>query len=65
MFSHDRSGLTEVRAGVFVFQDLCQSNLGVCKIEDIALTVLCTVISHQPKKNMLITDAGGLAGGGG
>lgn len=55
------AGVSEVRAGVFVFQDLFQSNLGVCRVEDIALSVLCTVISHRRDKGWLITDAGALA----
>jgi D-serine deaminase-like pyridoxal phosphate-dependent protein len=41
------AGITELRAGVFMFQDLFQSNLGVCGINDIALSVLTTVISHR------------------
>lgn len=57
----DYSGLTEVRAGVYMFQDLFQSNLGVCRVDDVAVSVLCTVIGHQPSRNLLITDAGALA----
>ena len=61
MFCKDHSGLTEVRAGVYMFEDLFQANLGVCGIQDIALTVACSVISHQPRRNLIITDAGALA----
>lgn len=61
MFCRDRTGLTEVRAGVYMFEDLFQANLGVCEIQDIALAVVCSVIGHQPKKNLLITDAGAIA----
>ncbi len=56
-----REGLTEVRAGVFVFQDLVQSNIGICSVDDIAISVLTTVIGHQRERNWLITDAGGMA----
>lgn len=60
-FAEDLDGITEVRAGVFVFQDLFQAGLGVCRVEDIALSVLTTVLSHKPSRNQLIVDAGGLA----
>jgi D-serine deaminase-like pyridoxal phosphate-dependent protein len=55
------AGITELRAGVFMFQDLFQSNLGVCSVDDIALSVLTAVISHRRDLGWLIVDAGGLA----
>ncbi len=60
---HGRSydGISEVRAGVYMFQDVFQANLGVCDLDDIALTVLATVVSHARHLNRLILDAGGLA----
>ena len=54
-------GVTEVRAGVYVFFDLVMANIGVCKLEDIALSVLTTVIGHQAEKGWAITDAGWMA----
>lgn len=54
-------GVSEVRAGVYMFQDVFQANLGVCRLDDIAMTVLTTVVSHAPHLNRLIIDAGGLA----
>lgn len=60
-FARSLDGVTEVRAGVFVFFDLVMSGLGVCHTEDIALSVLCTVIGHQREKGWLITDAGWMA----
>jgi D-serine deaminase-like pyridoxal phosphate-dependent protein len=33
------SGVTEVRAGVFVFFDLVMAGLGVCHYDDVALSV--------------------------
>lgn len=54
-------GLTEFRAGVCVFFDLFQAGVGVCGIDDIALSVLATVIGHQPEKGWIITDAGWMA----
>ena len=50
-----------MRAGVFMFYDLVMAGLGVCRIEDIALSVLTSVIGHQNDKGWIITDAGWMA----
>jgi D-serine deaminase-like pyridoxal phosphate-dependent protein len=55
------NGVTELRAGVYVFFDLFQAGLVVCSLDDIALSVLTTVISHKKSHRRLIVDAGGLA----
>lgn len=60
-FADDLAGVTEVRAGVFVFQDLYQAGLGVCGIGDIAVSVLATVIGHRADLGFVLVDAGGLA----
>jgi D-serine deaminase-like pyridoxal phosphate-dependent protein len=52
------AGVTEVRAGVFAFNDLMQARLGVCTLDDIAISVLCTVIGHHAPQRRLIVDAG-------
>ena len=52
-------GITEVRAGVYMFGDLFQSEIGTHGIDDIALTVLTSVIGRRPGR--LLVDAGGLA----
>ncbi|MCX5539255.1 DSD1 family PLP-dependent enzyme [Paraburkholderia sp. CNPSo 3076] len=54
-------GVSEVRAGVYVFFDLVMRNIGVCSADDIALSVLTTVIGHQPEKDWVIVDAGWMA----
>lgn len=54
-------GVTEVRAGVYVFFDLVMLSVGVCSMSDIALSVLTTVIGHQKEKGWAITDAGWMA----
>lgn len=54
-------GATEVRSGVAVFGDLYQVALGTCAREDIAVTVLATVIGHQRQHRRILIDAGGLA----
>jgi D-serine deaminase-like pyridoxal phosphate-dependent protein len=54
-------GVTEVRAGVYVVFDLVMANVGVCTREEIALSVLTTVIGHQADKGWAIVDAGWMA----
>jgi D-serine deaminase-like pyridoxal phosphate-dependent protein len=54
-------GVTEVRAGGYVFFDLVMRNVGVCQLDDIALSVLTTVIGHQEEKGWAIVDAGWMA----
>lgn len=54
-------GVTEVRAGVYVFFDLVMHNIGVCQTDELALSVLTTVIGHQQDKGWIITDAGWMA----
>jgi len=61
LFTQDLSGITEVRAGVFAFFDLVMAGLGVCQVQDIAVSVLTTVIGHQPEKGWTIVDAGWMA----
>jgi D-serine deaminase-like pyridoxal phosphate-dependent protein len=54
-------GVTEVRAGVYVVFDLVMANVGVCAPQDVALSVLTTVIGHQAEKGWTIVDAGWMA----
>lgn len=58
IFGETRRGITEMRAGVFMFMDCSMAALNVCNSEDIALSVLCTVISERKKDGILIVDAG-------
>jgi D-serine deaminase-like pyridoxal phosphate-dependent protein len=60
-FARSLEGVTEVRAGVYVFFDLVMAGLGVCTVDDIAATVLTTVIGHQPDKGWILVDAGWMA----
>ena len=59
--SRNYDGVTELRAGVYMFFDLVQVGIGVCAMEDIALSVLATVIGHQKDKNWILTDSGWMA----
>ncbi|MGY2401415.1 alanine racemase [Pseudomonas sp. SDO5271_S396] len=54
-------GVTELRAGVYAFFDLVMHNIGICRTDELALSVLTTVIGHQPEKGWIITDAGWMA----
>jgi len=60
-FSANLKGVTEVRAGVYVFFDLVMAGIGVCQIEDIALSVVTTVIGHREDKGWIMIDAGWMA----
>jgi len=55
------AGVTEVRAGVYVFFDLVMAGVGVCGRDEIAISVLCSVIGHRPDVGWIITDAGWMA----
>lgn len=57
----DLTGVTEVRAGVFAFFDLVMAGIGVCAVDDIALSVLATVIGFQKDKGWILIDAGWMA----
>ena len=61
LFAGHLEGVTEVRAGIYLFHDLAQLSRGVCAPEDIAVSVLATVIGHQHNGPSLILDAGALA----
>lgn len=61
LFAKDLTGVTEMRPGNFVFFDLFQAGLGTCGLQDIAVSVLATVVSHHPSRNHVLIDAGGLA----
>jgi D-serine deaminase-like pyridoxal phosphate-dependent protein len=61
LFAEHLAGVTEVRAGVFVFFDLVMAGLEVCSVDDIALSVLGTVIGHRPDKGWTLVDAGWMA----
>jgi D-serine deaminase-like pyridoxal phosphate-dependent protein len=60
-FAPDLTGVTEVRAGVYVFFDLVMAGIGVCTVDDIAISVLASVIGHQQDKRQILVDAGWMA----
>ena len=56
--ARDLTGVTELRAGVYMFFDLVMAGIDVCSIDDIAISVLTTVIGHQQAKGWVMIDAG-------
>ena len=58
-FSESFEGVTEVRAGMHVFFDLEMVGLGVCRLKDIAISVLTSVIGHR--REGIFVDAGWMA----
>ncbi len=53
------TGVTEIRAGVYMFGDLFQAEIGTHPADAIAMTVLTSVIGRRP--GQILVDAGGLA----
>jgi D-serine deaminase-like pyridoxal phosphate-dependent protein len=60
LFGRNFEGITEVRAGVFVFFDLVMAGLGVCRPEDVAVSVLASVIGRRNDGKAII-DVGWMA----
>jgi D-serine deaminase-like pyridoxal phosphate-dependent protein len=54
-------GVTEARVGVYAFGDLVQAELGTCTVEDIAISVVASVIGHSRLHGRVLIDAGFLA----
>jgi D-serine deaminase-like pyridoxal phosphate-dependent protein len=50
-------GITECRPGTYVYNDFSQVNLGSCRPEDCAMTVLSTIVS-VPAAGRAVADAG-------
>ena len=51
----------EVRPGNYVFFDAFQATIGSCRAEDVAVSVLATVVGSYPERHEAIIDAGALA----
>jgi D-serine deaminase-like pyridoxal phosphate-dependent protein len=57
----DLNGVTEARPGVYMFQDLFQAEIASCSRDEIALTVLASVIGRNEAENRFLLDSGALA----
>jgi D-serine deaminase-like pyridoxal phosphate-dependent protein len=54
-------GIDEIRPGNYVFFDVFQATIGSCSLQDVAFSVLATVISAHPEQHRAVVDAGALA----
>lgn len=54
-------GITEMRCGIYLFWDLSQVSRNVCRLDEIAMSVLTSVIGHNREQGYLLVDAGALA----
>jgi D-serine deaminase-like pyridoxal phosphate-dependent protein len=52
--SHEIRGLTEIRPGTYVFNDLNTIRSGACALEDCAASILATVVSTAQPGQMII-----------
>ena len=59
--AHSLAGVSEMRPGVYMFNDLDQLALGSCRPDDLALSVLTSVIGQYPERDLALIDAGALA----
>jgi D-serine deaminase-like pyridoxal phosphate-dependent protein len=50
-------GVTETRPGTYVYNDFSQVQLGSCRLEDCAMTIVATVVS-SPAPDRAVVDAG-------
>jgi D-serine deaminase-like pyridoxal phosphate-dependent protein len=57
----DLTGVTEVRPGNYIFYDAFQVAIGSCDLDEVAFSVLATVISVHPDSGRAVVDAGALA----
>lgn len=58
----DLTGITEVRAGVYMFWDCFQAGIGACAVEDIAVSVLAEIIGRPTARpHEFLIDAGAFA----
>jgi len=55
--SHEFQGLTEIRAGTYIFNDWSYLRKGICTLEQCALKVMVTVVS-APSAGRVIIDGG-------
>jgi D-serine deaminase-like pyridoxal phosphate-dependent protein len=56
-YSHEVDGLTEIRPGTYVYNDLNTVHSGACTLEDCAATVVATVVSTA-RPGQIIIDGG-------
>ncbi len=55
------AGVTEARPGNYIFYDRTMVLIGCCAPQDVGVTVLASVVSHQPGAAHFVVDAGALS----
>ena len=61
LHARDLAGITEIRAGVYMFGDMFQAQIESCAVDDLAVSVLAEVVGRRDEQRKILIDAGGLA----
>ncbi len=61
LYAEHLEGVTEMRPGVYMLGDLFQHSIGSCELNDLALSVLVSVIGWREDEGRAMIDAGSLA----
>ncbi len=54
----DFNGINEIRPGNYIFYDLMQQQLGVCKYSQIAIAVACPIVAKYSERNEIVIYGG-------
>jgi D-serine deaminase-like pyridoxal phosphate-dependent protein len=57
----DLAGVTEARPGNYAFFDAFQAAIGTCTLDEVAFSVLVTVIGVYPRRREVVVNGGALA----
>jgi D-serine deaminase-like pyridoxal phosphate-dependent protein len=57
----DLKGIDEARPGNYIFYDIVQARLGVCRFEDCAISILAAIVSRDRTRQQIVCDAGAIA----
>ncbi len=52
--------IDEIRPGTFVFNDLAQWKIGACKLDEIAIAMVCPIVALHPERNEVVIYGGGV-----
>lgn len=56
--SENFDGIDEIRPGNLVFYDVTQSEIGSCRLEQIAVAMACPVVAKNPQRNEIVIYGG-------
>ncbi len=54
----DLTGIDEIRPGNFVFYDVMQWNIGSCRLDQIAVAMVCPVVAKHSERNEIVIYGG-------